>query len=712
MTGFTQNDFCAIKPTCNHRALALLSTSLRRYRRAMLARTLFCCFTLLPATAFAQTGDIIVTGEALPRVAGDAAFANIVIDRTRLATVASARAEDVLRDVAGLQQFRRSDSRSANATSQGITLRGLGGNASSRALVLLDGVPQSDPFGGSISFPALNLARIGRIEVSRGGGSGVAGPGALGGTINLHSLSSANAGVSGAIGYGSRDAIEAGAVASGDLGAGFGFVAVDFARGDGFAPITPSQRGAADRRARYRQASVALRGVVPLGSIELQTNISAFTDRRDRGLAFTRNGSDGADASLRLVNKGRWQWEALAYVQIRAFMSQASSVDAARSSSVQTLDQYNIPSTGLGTRVELRPPLGRNVTLRVGGDARRVTGETREFFNYVAGSPTRGRQAGGQSDTVGGFIEASVAAGDFTLTGGGRLDRFIIRDGHLTETTLGTAALLRDDRFARRSGSEPTARAGLAWQVAPDLVVRSAAYLGWRLPTLNELYRPFRIGADATGANAVLAPERVRGIEAGLVWQRDDRAQLSATAFTNRLNKAIANVTLASGPGVFPGVGFVSAAGVFRQRQNLDAITANGFELDGQLRRGNWRLQASYAYTDARVVSSGVAAQLDRLRPAQVARHNLSITGSWKGMSLTARHVGKQFEDDQNLRSLRAATTFDAVIALPLSSRLTATLRAENLTATRIEAAVSAAGVIERASPRAILASLRWAAPQ
>src|SRR3546814_5473743 len=57
------------------------------------------------------------------------------------------RIENRLRDEAGIVQFRRSDGRSAHPTSQGVTLRGLGGNASSRALVTLDGVPQADPFG-------------------------------------------------------------------------------------------------------------------------------------------------------------------------------------------------------------------------------------------------------------------------------------------------------------------------------------------------------------------------------------------------------------------------------------------------------------------------------------------------------------------------------------------------------------------------------------
>lgn len=669
----------------------------------------FLLLALVPSIAHAEAGEIIVTGRALPDARGDAAYSSVIIDRERLNSVASGRAEDVLRDVAGLQQFRRSDSRSANATSQGVTLRGLGGNASSRALVLLDGVPQGDPFGGSVTFPALNLARIGSVQITRGGGSGVAGPGALAGTISLSSIGPDDGGSNGAITYGSREAIEAGGLISGTRGDGFAFVAADYARGDGFTPIIASQRGVADRPARYEQASLAARAVVRIGGTELQASVSGFTDRRDRGLAFTDNGSDGADASLRLVNGGRWQWEALAYVQVRAFMSQASSVDPARATSTQTLDQFNIPSTGIGARFELRPPVGENFELRIGGDARRVSGTTREFFTFVAGAPTRGRIAGGENDTVGLFAESSATFGALTLTGGGRIDFYTIRDGRLLENMLGTGAALRDDRFATRRGNEPTARAGIAYAATPTLTLRSAAYLGWRLPTLNELYRPFRIGADATGANAALKTERVRGVEAGIGWQPLEGAKLSATLFTNRLEDAIANVTIARGPGTFPGVGFVSAAGVFRQRQNLDAIRSNGVEIDASIAADDWRVHASYAYTDAVVRSSGIAVGLSGLRPAQVARHNTSATLGWKGLSVTTRYVGPQFEDDQNIRRLRSAVTLDGTLSLPVLRGLALSLRAENITDTRIEAAVSATGVVERASPRTLWIGLRWA---
>ncbi|WP_333978439.1 hypothetical protein [Sphingomonas aerolata] len=113
---------------------------------------------------------------------------------------------------------------------------------------------------------------------------------------------------------------------------------------------------------------------------ELQLNASAFTDTRDRGSDFTANRSEGADASLRLVGRGRWDYSLLGYLQTRAFASSFGSINASRSATTQSLDQYNTPATGLGARFELLPPLGEGITLRLGADIRDVSGKTQELF--------------------------------------------------------------------------------------------------------------------------------------------------------------------------------------------------------------------------------------------------------------------------------------------------------------------------------------------
>ncbi|HEX8062464.1 MAG TPA: TonB-dependent receptor [Allosphingosinicella sp.] len=657
------------------------------------------------------TPDIVVTGRGLPTAAGEEVFDTVVIDRDRLTGSASGRIEDVLRDVPGFQLFRRSDSRSANPTSQGATLRALGGNASSRVLLVLDGVPQTDPFGGWVSWPAYHPGRLGEARVTRGGGSGIQGPGALAGTIELVSATPDQLrGVRGRLAYGSRDAFDAFAALGAPLGTGFLAVSAAWQRGDGFVPVINEQRGPADRPSPYEQASLAVRGVAPLaGAAELQASGLIFSDKRERGTAFSDIRTRGADASLRLVGR---RWSLLGYVQTRDFYNSFASVNAGRTAAARASEQYSVPATGLGARFETRPKVGPGVELRLGGDWRLTEGETRELFAFVAGAGTRGRVAGGRTQTLGGFAEAAWTADAITLTAGGRIDRWTLSSGRLHERVLATGAVLTDIDFRDRSGWEPTGRAGIAWHAADPLTLRAAAYLGWRPPTLNELYRPFRVGTDATAANAELEPERLRGIEAGADWRPAPGARIGFTAFSNRLEGAIANVTLGRGPGTFPGVGFVAVGGDYRRRDNLDSIEAKGIELEGRYSLGDWSLSGGWSWVDSKVQASGPAQALDGLRPAQTPRHSLSSTLAWAsgsaGGSITARYGGAQYEDDLNRQRLPGAFVLDAAGRIPLGGRLAIEARAENLTNARILAGISGDGIEERATPRTFWIGLRF----
>lgn len=659
---------------------------------------------LLPLLLAQATPDIVVTGRGLTPAAGEEVFDTVVIDRDRLTGSASGRLEEVLRDVPGFQLFRRSDSRSANPTSQGATLRALGGNASSRLLLVLDGVPQSDPFGGWVSWPAYDPERLGEARVTRGGGSGVQGPGALAGTIELASATPDQLrGPRGRLAYGSRDSLDAHAGLGLKLGAGFLALSAAWARGDGFVPIVRVQRGAADRASPYEQGSAAVRAVAPLpGGTELQASGLLFSDRRERGTAFSGIRTRGADASLRLVGR---RWSVLAYVQTRDFYNSFASVGAGRAAASRTSEQHSVPSTGVGGRLEVRPAIGRRVELRLGGDWRRTEGETREHFAFVAGAGTRGRVAGGRTETLGGFAEAAWTPASMTITAGGRIDHWSIADGRLHERVLATGEVLTDTAFRDRSGWGPTGRLGMAWRAGSGLTLRGAAYLGWRLPTLNELYRPFRVGVDATAANAGLAPERLEGVEAGLDWRPAPRARIGLTLFANRLEGAIANVTLGRGPGTFPGVGFVAAGGDYRQRGNLEAIKAKGVELDARYVRGAWTLSASWSLVDAEVAASGAAAALDGLRPAQTPRQSFASTLAWRRgraqASVTARYTGNQFEDDLNRQKLRGAFTLDAAALVPIVPSLALEARVENLADEEVQAGIGG-GVVERATPRTL----------
>ncbi|WP_353205515.1 TonB-dependent receptor [Sphingomonas sp.] len=664
---------------------------------------LFLCLPIavlvLPVPVLAQQAtpapdgpDIVVLGRPLPPPPGVPAYGSVTIERVRLTGDASGRVENVLADVAGFQQFRRSDSRSANPSAQGVTLRALGGNASSRALVLLDGVPLADPFFGYIPFNALAADRLSSVRITRGGGAGAFGAGAVAGTIELASATRRELPhLAGEAFYGSANAVEAAGSLSPDVGGGFLSVSGKFERGDGFFTTPSAQRSAATVRARYRDWSGSLRAVVP---IDAQTEVQArgllYRDNRTLRFAGAASSSDAQDASIRLIHRGSWAVDALAYIQARNFTNRVISATSFK----LTLDQRNTPATGIGGKIELRPPVGPDHVLRLGIDARIGEGVLYEDAYAATGLVTTRRNAGGRTSTTGLFVEDDWTLGRLVLTAGLRGDRWTITDGFFREpNAVGTP--ITDTRFTDRHGFEATGRAGALFRASDAVAVRGAGYTGFRVPTLNELYRPFVVFPVTTQANPALGLERLRGVEGGIDVTPARGVTVGITAFYNRLEGAISNVTIAANT---------------RQRRNVDAIVAKGVEVTAHAARGGFSLDASYAFSDSTVRASGASAPLNGFSPAQSPRHTASATLAWErhglGASLTARYVGRQNEDDLQTDILPAATTLDAVARLPLAPHVSLIARAENL----LDQAVvtrNAGGSIDLGTPRTLWIGVR-----
>ncbi len=652
---------------------------------------------LTPALAQEQTQPetIVVIGEGLPETPAEPAYSVREIAREAVITAPSGRIEEALGAVAGFQQFRRSDSRSANPSAQGVTLRALGGNASSRALVTLDGVPMGDPFFGYIPFAALLPEQVGSIRVTRGGGSGPFGSGALAGTI---ALTSADIGALGPLTASAlvndRGETEASAGFTARLGRGYLVVGGRWDRGDGFQTTPADQRVAASVPAAFDSVAGQIRAVAPLTeTLELQARLLAFDDRRTLRFAGADSSASGQDASLRIVGRGPWQVDALAYVQARGFTNVVVSATSFR----PVLDQSNTPSTGLGGKLELRPPVGPDHVLRIGIDYRRNSGAMQEQpISAVTGQVTARRSAGGATSDFGLFVEDDWTLGRLVLTGGVRADRTAIIGGFFRETTPAGQVTI-DNRFADRTDWTVTWRGGALYRASDNLALRGAAYSGLRVPTLNELYRPFVVFPVTTQANSELRVERLEGFEAGLDWTPVSGIEFALTAFDNRVEDAIANVTLTP---------------TLRQRQNLPAIKAQGLELGARITQGLVSLDGTLAYTDARVEGAGASLALDGNRPAQAPRWAAAATLGWKPaagslFALTLRHVGAQFEDDLETDVLPAATTLGAYAQIPLTGALALVLRGENLTGETIITR-SAAGSIDLGTPRTVWGGLRF----
>ncbi|GGD37911.1 TonB-dependent receptor [Croceicoccus pelagius] len=636
---------------------------------------------------------IIVTGEGLPATPATEAYDVTVLDHEELIATGSGRIEDALSNIAGFQQFRRSDSRSANPSAQGVTLRALGGNASSRAQVLLDGVPMANPFFGYIPLSAIAPERLASARVTRGGGSGPFGSGALAGTIELTSGDPESLGTfSGHALVNNREETDISGTVAAQLGAGFALVSGRWDRGKGFYTTPVDQRVPATARAAYDSWSTQIRGVAPISDdVEVQANILLFDDKRTLRFDGADSTSEGQDASIRFVGQGDWAFDLLGYIQSRNF----SNVVISSTRFVPVLDQSNTPSIGIGGKFELRPPVGDTNLLRLGVDYRKSDGELFETaISAFSGNVTERRNAGGSNTDLGFFLENDFVLGALTLTAGARVDRYTINDGFYTARDA-SGAVITDNVFADRSGWEESFRGGMVFAADDALSLRAAAYTGLRLPTLNELYRPFVVFPVVTQANEDLDVEKLEGYEAGIDFTPGEGVNLSVTAFHNKVKGAIANVTIAQN---------------LRQRQNIDAVRAKGVELQAGIEQGIFRFTGSLAYTDAEAQGSGFAAALDGNRPSQtpkwVAGATLAIEpmDGWL-LSTTLRYAGKQFEDDLEENIMPSATTLDAYARIPVAGGVSLVLRGENLTDEEIVTR-NQSGSIDLGIPRTVWAGI------
>ncbi|WP_419251826.1 TonB-dependent receptor [Caulobacter sp. ErkDOM-YI] len=654
---------------------------------------------------------VVVTAARLPPLRGEVAFSVVRIDQADLGS--AVRVDEALGRTPGVSLFRRTSSLSANPTTQGISLRAIAPSGTGRTLVLLDGAPLNDPFGGWVIWSQLAPEALAGADIVRGAGAGPYGAGALTGVISLRER---DAGTVADLSTGTLGVTRASAAATTQIGGVQLFASGAYDHGDGYTPVRGPARGAADTPVDLDARSAALRLDAPLGGAELSVRLGGYSEERGAGLAGARAKASGSSISATLARapaEAGWGWRLQAWRRESDLANSSVAVAASRATTTPANDQYATPATGQGANAALRWS-SPQFEGEVGLDARFTEGEVRERFRYLAGAFTRDRRAGGETSVAGAYIEGAWTPDRWLVAGGLRLDRWTSGQGLRVERDAASGAVLLDDRPVDRDGQVATARLGARRDFGQGRALRLAAYSGFRPPTLNELHRPFRVGNDITEANAGLMPERLFGVEAG-VSSQGERHLIEATAFWNRIEDPIANVTLGAGPGVFPRAGFVPAGGVLRERRNTGEISAIGLEARATRKLGGAvDLSVAASITDARVDGGAAAPQLTGKRPAQAPIWSATTGLSWRvsdrlNLDADLTWEGKRFDDDLNSRVLAAGLRLDARADWRLASGVTAYLAADNLLDEAVEVSRTADGVAGFASPRMARIGLRVA---
>ncbi|MEE8371838.1 MAG: TonB-dependent receptor, partial [Sphingomonadales bacterium] len=400
--------------------------------------------------------------------------------------------------------------------------------------------------------------------------------------------------------------------------------------------------------------------------------------------------------------------------QKRGFKNSFAAVDETRSTDRPVLDQFDVPGQGYGLNGLLRLPLGAKTSLEAGFDARFMSGATNELFRNLGAGFTRQRNAGGRERLAGLHAQIVHEPMDaLSLSASVRLDAWKTKNGRRLETDLADGSVVREDDIPSRKGTVFNGRFGAHYELSETWALRAAAYTGFRLPTINEFYRPFRVRNDITEANPALSPERLYGIDLGLERSLGGAGSFRATIFRNWLRDGVGNVTIALGPGFFPPTGFVPDGGTLRQRQNIDRIAADGLEaeLDVELSR-RVSLSAGYLFSRVRVRRFQLGPELEGRRLAQSPKHqavfSLAVTPAERlRLEASARWTAKAFDDDLNSRVLADALTLDAGAEFELASGVILFGAVENLFDARVESARSADGLVTIVGPRRLSAGFR-----
>jgi outer membrane receptor protein involved in Fe transport len=642
---------------------------------------------------------VVVHAPRLAPLGGEAAFSTVQIGPEDLKD--NPRIDEVLKIAPGVSLFRRTSSASANPTTQGISLRSIAPSGAGRALVTLDGAPQNDPFGGWVIWSSLPPEGIDSVNIIRGAGAGPYGAGALTGVVELQERGTVNGIAAADVSAGSRDSYR------GALVGGYGnlLITAETSHTDGYYAVRGADRGAADERLKTNDQVIAARLQGEIGGVQAAARVSAFGVQQDAGLRGARSNTTGFSGALTLAqpaSQGVGGWRLQAWVRRSDLENSSAALAPDRSDTTPANDQYNTPATGWGVNAAIQGK-AEALNWEIGTDVRLTSGTDHERSRYMNGAFTRNREVGGKTYVAGVYAEAAYDQGPWIVTGGVRLDRSKAYDAKRIERDLTNGAVLLDSHGADRTETTPAGRLGVRYSVNENLYLRTAAYAGFRPPTLNELHRPFRVGNDITEANPSLKPETLYGVEGG--FGGEGPIKWAATLFWNDLKDPITNVTIGMGPGTFPIAGFVPDGGALRQRQNAGEIKAWGVETEASGQAAPWLAwRVAADYTHARVHGGATAPQLTGLRPAQTPRWTVTAGLNARPtdritLSADARYESARWEDDLNSRLLKGGTMVDARAAWALDDTSEVYVAAENLFGEELAVAQNAGGVTSYAEP-------------
>ena len=619
--------------------------------------------------------QVTVTAYRAPLASLESPVTTRTLSQSALSTTAGFTIDAQVRQLPGVELFRRSSSLVANPTSQGVSLRGLGSTSASRTLVTQDDVPLNDAVGGWIHWEEEPELAINRIEVLRGGASDLYGSSAIGGVLNIVPARPSSATVELRSGYGGLGTYDTSALLQTKLGP-WGILAAGGALGtDGFIQLAPFQRGPIDTASNMHGQNGVLYIDRSNGPLRFLLRGSGFNEARDNGTPFQKNGTrlwryaTGADweaphnatATLRLYGSAEHYRQTFSSISSTSLANPGCTARCGESPTRFT----RVPDNELGAAAHWNQPIGAEFLIVAGADVHDV--RVWDGEQTFSGAGTLSNLHDHQRDSAG-YAEAMWTHRAWTATASGRIDWFQNYDAHQVNWN-GSAWVPAATQPPSFNENIFNPRLGISRKLGAHFALSGSGFRAFRAPTPSELYRSTQVGSKLTLPNSALLSERATGWEFGVAteWRW---GTIRTSYFDTQVNRPIVAVTLdPSSP-------------LLLKRQNLGQIESRGLSLDFEVAPQRWlALDGGYQYAHA-VVSRGPD-DLGNWIP-EVARNmgtlNLRAFKPRLGtLSLQSRISGRQYDDDANLFPLHSYFRLDAYASRDFGPHLQLFASGENL---------------------------------
>lgn len=615
--------------------------------------------------------------------------------------------DDLLKQVSSFSLFRRTSSLVAHPTSQGVSLRGIGASGASRTLVILDGIPHNDHFGNWIHWGKIPQSQIETIEVAEGGLSNLYGNSAMAGVIDITTRKPAPKTMSITAQGGSRETANLDFFGSHQLGK-FGFSAGGsvFNIG-GYKLVRKTERGSVDTKFSSQHQTGNWRlNYSPNSTITWFHNGRFFNEERDNGTPLRENSTRETllGGGVKAYTSDGSNWQANLFSHIQTFKSSFSKVLADRNSELLALVQ-KVPSKDFGINGQWQKRLSEKHLFSVGTDARWITADNIEdvyrTWGSLVGINDKDRLIQGTQTYASTFFQDLIALHPrLTLLLGARLDYWLNHKASYSQT-LNTTNTTTVTSFANTSETTVTPRAGLSFRANEKLALRGSFHQGFRAPTLNELYRPYRVGNVQTNANENLRPERLTGVEVGFSYSATEKLLWRTGVFWNRLKDPISNVTISTTNSL-----------ITRQRQNLGSSLIQGIDTSIDYQASpQWNIRAHYVGSKATIETFSANTSIQGNRIPQVPKHRISLGVDYfnpklANISLMSRYESHRFDDDLNQLKLGSFFVADLTAYRPIGDSSELFLSVENVFNRRY--AVQAGSVTLLGTPTIVTGGIRF----